>query len=153
MRSTAAVIIFGYRNGKLHVCVVWISSLSIEVFIYPAALRPMSTAELVIAQAIDHYNGNPHPMWHGKKYWFSGDVGYCCSTMGSTAAVIIGYRNGKLHVCVVWISSLQLQVFICPAALRPMSTAELVIAQAMDHFDGNTSSHVKREEVIDSAAI
>ena len=29
-----------------------------------------------------------------------------------------------------------------------MSTAELVIAQAIDHFDGNTSSHVKREEVL-----
>ena len=33
-----------------------------------------------------------------------------------------------------------------------MSTAELVIAQAIYHFDGNASSHVKREEVIDSAA-
>ena len=29
-----------------------------------------------------------------------------------------------------------------------MSTAELVIAQAIDHFDGNTSSRVKREEVL-----
>ena len=28
-----------------------------------------------------------------------------------------------------------------------------IIAQAIHHFDGNTSSHVKREEVIDSAAI
>ena len=34
-----------------------------------------------------------------------------------------------------------------------MSTAELVIAQAIDHFDGNISSHVKREKVIDSAVI
>ena len=40
------------------------------------------------------------------------------------------------------------EVFICPAALRPMSTTELVIVQAIDHFDGNTSSHVKREEVL-----
>ena len=29
-----------------------------------------------------------------------------------------------------------------------MSTADLVIAQAMDHFNGNTSSHVEREEVL-----
>ena len=29
-----------------------------------------------------------------------------------------------------------------------MSTAELVIAQAIDHFNDNTSSHVKREEVL-----
>ena len=29
-----------------------------------------------------------------------------------------------------------------------MSTAELVIAQAIDHFNGNTSSHVKQEEVL-----
>ena len=73
--------------------------------------------------------------------------------MRSTATVIIECRNGKLHVCVVLISSLQLEVFICSTALRPMSTAELVIAQAIGHFDGNTSSHVKREEVINSAAI
>ena len=39
-------------------------------------------------------------------------------------------------------------MFICPAALRLMSTAELVIVQAIDHFDGNTSSYVKREEVL-----
>ena len=39
-------------------------------------------------------------------------------------------------------------MFICPAALRLMPTAELVIAQAMDHFNGNTSSHVKRKEVL-----
>ena len=74
--------------------------------------------------------------------------------MRSTAAVnIFGYRNGKLHVYVVSISSLQIEVFICLAALRPMSTSELVIAQAIDHFDGNTSSHVKGEELTDSAAI
>ena len=73
--------------------------------------------------------------------------------MRSTAAVIIGYRNGKFHACVVSISSLQIEVFICPAALRLMSTAELVIAQAVGYLDGNTSSHLKREEVIDSAAI
>ena len=73
--------------------------------------------------------------------------------MRPTAAVAIGYRNGELHVCVVLISSLKVEVFVCPAALRPMSTAELVIAQAVDHFDGYISSHVKREEVINSAAI
>ena len=39
-------------------------------------------------------------------------------------------------------------MFICPAALRLMSAAELVIAQAIDHFNSNTSSHVKREEVL-----
>ena len=71
-------------------------------------------------------------------------------TMRSTsAAIIFGHCNGKLNVCVVWISSLQVRVFICPAALRlMMSTAELVITQALDHFEGNTSSHAKREEVL-----
>ena len=64
---------------------------------------------------------------------------YCCSTTTSTAAVIIRYRNGKLHVCMVRISSLQVEVLICPAALRPMSTAELVIAHSIDRFSGNTS--------------
>ena len=29
-----------------------------------------------------------------------------------------------------------------------MSIAELVIAQAIDHSNGNTSSHAKREEVL-----
>ena len=29
-----------------------------------------------------------------------------------------------------------------------MSTAELVIVRAIDHFNGNTSSHVRREEVL-----
>ena len=29
-----------------------------------------------------------------------------------------------------------------------MPTAELVIVQAIDHFNGDTSSHVKREEVL-----
>ena len=35
---------------------------------------------------------------------------------------------------------------ICPAALRVMSTAELVIAQANDHFNGNTLSHVNERK-------
>ena len=50
-------------------------------------------------------------------------------------------------VCTV-ISEVQIEVFICPAALRLMSTVELVIAQAINHFNGNTSSHVKRQEVL-----
>ena len=29
-----------------------------------------------------------------------------------------------------------------------MSTADLVIVQSTDHFDDNTSSHVRREEVL-----
>ena len=29
-----------------------------------------------------------------------------------------------------------------------MSTADLVIVQSTDHFDGNTSSHVRQEEVL-----
>ena len=60
------------------------------------------------------------------------------SVMRATAAVTIGNRTGELHVCVVWISGGQIEVFICPAALRVMSTAELVIAQVIDHFNGNT---------------
>ena len=71
--------------------------------------------------------------------------------MRSTAAVkliLFGYRSGKCHVCVVRISSLQVEVFICPIALRLMSTVELVIAQAIDHFNDNTSSHVEREDVL-----
>ena len=106
MRSTAAVILSRYCNGTLHVCVVWTSSLQIEMFLRPAALRPVSTTEMVIAQVIDHFDGNTLSRVNERKYWFSGDIGYCCSTMRPTAAVnIFGYRNGKLHVCVVWISS------------------------------------------------
>ena len=70
--------------------------------------------------------------------------------MRSTAAEItvsFGYRSGKLHICGVWISSLQ-RCFISPAALRLVSTAELVIAHAINHFNGNTPSRVKREEVL-----
>ena len=40
------------------------------------------------------------------------------------------------------------EVFICPAALRLVSTAELVITHAINHFNGNTSSRVTREEVL-----
>ena len=69
------------------------------------------------------------------------------------AVIIIGYSNGELHICVVGISSLQLQVFICPAALRPMSTVELVIAQAIDQYDGNPSPHVETGGSVDSAAM
>ena len=69
--------------------------------------------------------------------------------MRSTATAInFKCRNGKLHVFVVSISSLQGDMFIYPAALRLMSTAELVIVQAIYHFNGNTSSYVKREEVL-----
>ena len=39
-----------------------------------------------------------------------------------------------------------------PAALRPMSTAGLVIAQAIYHFDGDPSLHVKTGSV-DSATM
>ena len=74
--------------------------------------------------------------------------------MKMTAAVnIFGYRNGKLHVCVVGISSLQIEVFVCPADLRPMPTVGLEIAQAIDHFDDNPSPHVKTGGSIDSAAM
>ena len=51
------------------------------------------------------------------------------SAMRATAAVTIGNRTGELRVFVVWISGAQIEVFICSAALRVMSTAELVIAQ------------------------
>ena len=68
------------------------------------------------------------------------------SAMRATAAVTIGNRTGELHMCVVWISGVQIEVFICPAALRVMSTAELVITQAIDHFNGNTSSHVNERK-------
>ena len=66
--------------------------------------------------------------------------------MRATAAVTIGNRTGELHVFVVWISGVQIEVFICPAALRVISTAELVIAQAVGHFNGNTSSHVNERK-------
>ena len=63
----------------------------------------MSTAELVIAQAIDRFDGNNSSHVKREEVIDSAATeGYCCSTMRSTAAVIIiGNRNGKLHVCVV----------------------------------------------------
>ena len=63
----------------------------------------MLTVGLVIAQAIDYFDGNPSPhVETGGSVGSAGDVGYCFLIMRSTAAVIIiGYRNGKLHVCAV----------------------------------------------------
>ena len=102
MRATAAVTI-GNRTGELHVFVVWISGVQIEVFICPAALRVMSTAELVIAQAVGHFDGNTSITCKREEVLIQRlYIGYCCSTPGSTAAAInLGCRNGKLHVCVV----------------------------------------------------
>ena len=37
---------------------------------------------------------------------------------------------------------------LCSTALRLMSIAKLVIAQAIDYSNSNTSSHVKREKVL-----
>ena len=37
---------------------------------------------------------------------------------------------------------------LCPTALRLLSIAKLVIAQAIDHPNSNTSSRVKREKVL-----
>ena len=57
----------------------------------------------IIAQAIHHFDGNTSSHVKREEVIDSAAIkGYCYSTMRSTAAVIIfGYRNGKLHVCVV----------------------------------------------------
>ena len=107
----------------------------------------MSATQLVIAQAIDHFDGNTSSHVEREEVLIQRRYRLLLldHEVDSCGKLFFGYRDGKLHVCVVLISSLQVEVFICPAALRLMSTAELVIAQAIDHFDGNTS-HVKREE-------
>ena len=120
------------------------------MFICPAALRLVSTAELVIAQAIDHFNGNTSSHLKREEVLIQRQyrlllLDHEIDSRGNNDNFRIPQRQNS-RLCSL--NQQSTKVVICPAALRLMSTAELVIAQAIDHFNGNTSSRVKRKKVL-----